>query len=1503
MKKQKKVVIFSIVALILAIIATTVGVILMKSKKNETISGINPEIARSMEYEQVQPGDEDISGTDYVKFDAFFLRDLNNDGYAESIRGTCREIGESDTLYMDINVQSNGYLENGRITINSQNMYFSTAIVEDDVVSGNYISNNTSTINLKTINNGTEKLFYGNVNSGNGTTSGKALAIGNDTNNYSKVNSVTLTGTHVSNTGVRTPISKTVEFNVDWHGSVTARAYVSSSNLSQSGNLDSVLDETNGKINLQLKLYSQETAEELILKQAYMEGTIPALNGYMPTEVKITGTGINSTYNEETGAFTITRDATLNSSGIVQNAIPRQNTFTVNITYPYVAYEELGTDTISIEIPVKAYYEGYNNDSEEFENPIKSNTASAIYSAIWQRAAGTVAKFDVYLGKYRSYDREYVISKEEALKKYNGTAEETNDVYTVEWRASSGNTQKISSLIMKENTSNYSDRFLNTSGQYFNMSSYTKNIGIYFSNPNSMLGANGWIKVYDDVTGELLETFTSENWGTYNANNPYMFKTPVEHIRVETSSAFESRYLYVYCIKQIDDNVLTETFSREEFDNLSRIYSYLQGSIIQEGNNTQTIINTDLENAIYEAPVSVANISLSRNTLGTQTVEEDVNLVISTNASYYNYRGWKNGEFLIRLPEEILDVEINSVTASKESVDILAYEVLEMDAVQFIKLSTENENAEDYSIEISTNMAADPRSVNATKSVALYAYNEECNNYRSSTNDIYDINGDGITSDKVNYATVTMNIVAPSSLLTNQQAINYNEAGDSVVAPQIAVVDKNEADTATIVGSIANNYSDTISEVKILGKIPFEGNKFSLNQTELGSTYSTQMTSEGITLSSGISSVAKVYYSENSEPTNDVSLSSNGWKTKEEVTDWSKIKTYLIDLSDYTLSVRQTETFSYTVSVPSTVSYNEVAYSTHAVYFCLDTEQGKYRTQTETTKLGISIERKFNLNIQKTKMYTDIAVQGARFSVTADGENTSRIVVTKQDGSIEIENLYVEKTYTLKEIRIPSAYEKKNIETKFKVVVQDDELVLQIISGGENLKSSSIVQATTEERGQINFEIENKAKYSLILTKKDVETSSPIQGIRFRLTGKDLGEGITLTTNKEGKLSATGLYSEETYTLQEISADGYYVNETPIEFMLSNDNGNLSFNVISGSFSSTPQVVLGTDISGEGAQDTVTAELTNEKIPTYSISLTKYAEKEGTILKGVQFKIVGEGLDENGEFYTVGQDGSLTIDGLYEYVNGKNITGVYTITEITPPEGYALSSEELQFKAERNTSGDLEVQILKDGLLRALEGAGQDVEVENASSENAKINFGLENKPLFKLTKIDGTTRSPIPNTKFVLKEINTDLEEIGNAKDVNGNEVGEVVEGIDGRVVSTDENGNISYGLQTSLYKAVEVESAEGYVLPENEEDRTYYFGIGETKAQETVFGVVYGNTISSDYWNKIETSVETNDGGAIVAGFYYNQADVNNDGINELGTVSINMAADDSARFRINN
>ena len=230
--------------------------------------------------------------------------------------------------------------------------------------------------------------------------------------------------------------------------------------------------------------------------------------------------------------------------------------------------------------------------------------------------------------------------------------------------------------------------------------------------------------------------------------------------------------------------------------------------------------------------------------------------------------------------------------------------------------------------------------------------------------DSYDVNGNLNDVEQVNYAKDNMFFVSPSSLLTNQEATQYNQKNETAIAPQIAKIDKTEADTANINVEIANNYSGTISEIKILGKIPSQGNTFCINGAELGSNYTTTMLNNGIVVPEELKPYVTVWYSDKENVTPDIENTTNNW-TK--TPDFSKVKSYLIDLGSYRLQVKETRVFSYKIQVPTTVQYNDISYSTHAVYFCLDTSAGKFQTETETSKLGFSIERKYNLNLKKLK--------------------------------------------------------------------------------------------------------------------------------------------------------------------------------------------------------------------------------------------------------------------------------------------------------------------------------------------------------------------------------------------------------------------------------------------------------------------------------------------------------------------------------------------------------
>ena len=114
--------------------------------------------------------------------------------------------------------------------------------------------------------------------------------------------------------------------------------------------------------------------------------------------------------------------------------------------------------------------------------------------------------------------------------------------------------------------------------------------------------------------------------------------------------------MYVYNLKSLDDEYITTNYTREAFDELQYIKSALTGYV---GGN---YINTDEHQANYEAPYSLADISLSNNTVSTQITEENLKITIEAiKQSSSNQIGWIDGSFLVKLPEEILTAEINNV--------------------------------------------------------------------------------------------------------------------------------------------------------------------------------------------------------------------------------------------------------------------------------------------------------------------------------------------------------------------------------------------------------------------------------------------------------------------------------------------------------------------------------------------------------------------------------------------------------------------------------------------------------------------------------------------------------------------------------------------------------------------------------------------------------------------------------------------------------------------------
>ena len=209
-KGTKKQFHISLIALVLTVIAV-IAMVVVKTNNDQKV--ITADMIHSKEYETVKAEDETFDNCEFVKFTAFFTKDLDGNGTAEKLLGSCTNVNDTDTLYMDINVLAQGYLKNGTISIEGENFDLNMAMIRDDVLKYNYISKSVKNIELNQVNPGTQKLIIGNI----------TPKLGNNINNYSKDSKVVFTGTYVDDEGHEKSLRKEINLKVEWYGNVGAR--------------------------------------------------------------------------------------------------------------------------------------------------------------------------------------------------------------------------------------------------------------------------------------------------------------------------------------------------------------------------------------------------------------------------------------------------------------------------------------------------------------------------------------------------------------------------------------------------------------------------------------------------------------------------------------------------------------------------------------------------------------------------------------------------------------------------------------------------------------------------------------------------------------------------------------------------------------------------------------------------------------------------------------------------------------------------------------------------------------------------------------------------------------------------------------------------------------------------------------------------------------------------------------------------------------------------------
>lgn len=1192
------------VLVFLVIITIVLSIFFVKHVDNKT-ANLDAETLKAMTYKELTDEDSKINNCDYVQFSAFFTRDLDKDGYAERLNGTCKEISNTDTLYAELKVLSKGYLKDGKITLNAKNFIWTTSIVSDTVVKGNYIGD-TSVINLQNeILSGSEKLFWGKI-------SNKISNI----NDYSKVNSITLTGTYVDDFGVETPISKTVNLTVDWYGSVKAMMSIDT----KTEYLDSLNINDSGEMTVSIFVSTVEKAEELILKDNIITIEAPEINGYSPIEVNTTSKVLKSEYDSNTRILTITKSSQVSKSGNIEEQLARGNGYNIEFKYPKAAYELMTGDAVAYEIPVTSTYTGYNNKNKEFSNPV-TDASKGIATLIFKNPDGELYNCDINVGEY-VYTNGYTVLKDKVLKTYNNELDNIeSDYYNVEWKLYTSRLAKddnsIEKAILKEQEIENVDKFLSSNGNFVKMEEYTANVGIYFSGLQMALGENGYVNVYDNDSNELIVTFTKENWNKYTKNNPYNYAEKIKHIRIETSELLPNAYIGIYHIKELDDRKIADNIPQEEFKEYEKIYSYLNVNV--NFKNAQTDSLDKVNTAKYEETESSLEVKVSPEDITNQEVSKNYKIILSTQRKYFNQAKWRNAEFLVKLPSQILEAQINSINASIQDVQIIDYELYKELDSYYLKIVTANETPNDYTITIDCNLTPNPIEPTMTTDILVYSYNENCTNYEYNMQDVYDVNRNNNKIENVGYNTARLQIIAPSTIVTSETVTNYDDLNEESItfAPNIAKVTKTQR-MARINVVINNFYSGTISDTKILGEVPYEGNKYIITEGDLGSQFTVQMADKGIIVPNDLKNIAKVYYTENENADKNLETIENGWT--QTPSDFKKVKRYLIDLGDYKIKAKSEYIFYYDVYIPEGIEYYKVSYSNHAIYFSLDTVEGKIPTETEPNKVGIQILRRYKLNLIKNKVGTNTKVPGATYRLIERDEKgiicSRRMLTTNLNGEALVDNLNINRTYELKEIKSPLNYSLNKDEISFVVTENETGQLVVTVNSDATFAKDPLIEKLPGSKDIVNVVVEDEPKYELQITKQDKENNKPLKDVKFKI----LETSKEFKTNNDGILTINELALNTTYTLRELKADGYYLPTQDMKFkLIVNTQGN--YELIS-----EDDCFENVTIDNKLELPVVKVIVTNEKVPTYSVEILKIAENDDTDegLQGAKYQIKSE---------------------------------------------------------------------------------------------------------------------------------------------------------------------------------------------------------------------------------------------------------------------------------------
>ena len=502
--------------------------------------------------------------------------------------------------------------------------------------------------------------------------------------------------------------------------------------------------------------------------------------------------------------------------------------------------------------------------------------------------------------------------------------------------------------------------------------SYYKEVKVLEADFNNILGETGIIQIYDEAgnkVSEITKDTDKSDDGYYVVD---LISNNLNKITLETSKPEQTGNLEII----VDKEIINTDYSISEIKSFATIENKVSGSIFYEGDIENSIGNKETSINLIDTTTN-AVLSINKTSLGTIVKNEDVELKVEFNNNEIGTDFYKNPVFEIVLPEGIKEVNVNKVSVINADNAFTIKNVTAQFVEENIVIRVELDGTQTgYSLNnltngtnllIDTDMVLDVYAPSEEKVITLNYTNEDATSYNNEVKEY------GTSSKTISYT-------APSGLVSVNTISKYNALGETVtsveqgtVTDKLEIYDDSKISTMDIL--VMNNNDNIVKDVKILGRIPFEGNTDVETGEDLGTTINTNIVS-GITGNSNNQTDVTIYYSENGTATADLNNAQNGWTSN--VTDFSKIKSYLIVCDDeYEMQPGDVLEFSYQYRIPANLEHNEELYGSFATYYTNVTDVATNSEVSVADTVGLvtgqgpelSLETSANIGVEEVNEY------------------------------------------------------------------------------------------------------------------------------------------------------------------------------------------------------------------------------------------------------------------------------------------------------------------------------------------------------------------------------------------------------------------------------------------------------------------------------------------------------------------------------------------------------